>query len=60
MEYIKQLFLNLSGFNIQIPWIYFIQNKDLINKDNTYMDPQFDQDHQVNQKYRNMMKKHQI
>ena len=44
-EYIKELFLNLSCVNLQVPWIYVVQNKELLNKDNRYMDPSFDTEH---------------
>ena len=28
---------------MQIPWIYLIQNKDLLSKENKYLDPNFDE-----------------
>lgn len=33
-EYIKQLYINLNTMNIQIPWIYIINNKQLIKNGN--------------------------
>lgn len=45
VEYIKHLFISLSGMNLQIPWMYIVHNKDLINADNKYLDPQFDADY---------------
>ena len=49
-EYIKELFLNLSCCNLQVPWIYVVQNRELLNRDNRYMDPSFDTEHQAKQK----------
>ena len=33
-EYIKLLYVNLNTMNIQIPWIYIINNKQLIKNGN--------------------------
>lgn len=30
IEYIKQLYVRFSTFNMQVPWIYLIQNKDIL------------------------------
>ena len=51
LEYIKTLFIKLSGHNIQIPWMYIIQNSTLINKDNTYNDLSFDKEWSLNKKF---------
>lgn len=57
LEYIKHLFISLSGMNVQIPWIYIVQNKELINSDNRFLDPQFDADFQQQQKFKNLARK---
>jgi hypothetical protein len=36
----------MNALNIQIPWIYLLQNKDLLSKDNKWLDPDFDQEHE--------------
>jgi len=42
IEYIKHLYITLNGFNMQIPWIYVVQNKELLDKESKYLDPNFD------------------
>jgi len=42
IEYVKHLYITLNGSNMQVPWIYIIQNKDLLGKESKYQDPDFD------------------
>ena len=50
IDYIKQLYVNLSTMNIQVPWIYIIRNTDLLSKYNQYMNPNFDEELERRQK----------
>ena len=50
IEYIKQLYVNLSTMNIQVPWIYVIRNTDLLSRDNQYLNPNFDEELERRQK----------
>lgn len=57
VEYIKQFYLSLSGMGLQIPWIYIIQNGDLLTKDNKYLNPDFDLEYAQVEKVKNRYKK---
>ena len=35
-EYIKHFHIKLNTINLQVPWIYIINNKDLLSKDNLW------------------------
>mgnify|MGYP000043818236 CR=1 FL=1 len=41
VDYVRQLYLSLNGCNMQIPWIYVVQNRELLTKDNSYVNPDF-------------------
>ena len=41
-EFVKYLHIKLNSINLQIPWIYLLRNRDLLSKDNLWMDPDFD------------------
>ena len=42
LEYIKTLYIKLNTMNLQIPWIYIIQNKELLGRENDWQNPEFD------------------
>jgi len=42
LDYIKTLYVKLNTVNLQIPWIYIVQNKELLSKENKWQDPDFD------------------
>jgi len=46
-DYIKNLYINLNSMNLQVPWIYLIQNKELCGNDNRWVDPDFDDKYNV-------------
>lgn len=46
--------------NMQIPWIYIIQNNELLTKDNKYMESNFDAEFAQNEKIKNRIKKQQM
>lgn len=44
-EYVKEFYINLNTYSIQMPWIYIIQNKELCGRDNKYINPDFDKEY---------------
>lgn len=50
IDYIKQLYVNLSTMNMQVPWIYVVRNKELLSQDNEYLNPNFDEEFERRQK----------
>jgi len=42
---VKEFYINLNTYSIQIPWVYIIQNKELCGRDNKYINPEFDKEY---------------
>jgi hypothetical protein len=41
-DYVKHLHIQLNTMNLQVPWIYILNNRDLLSRKNRWQDPEYD------------------
>lgn len=56
-EYVKEFYINLNTYSIQIPWVYIIQNRELLGRENKYTSSDFDKEWKESQKAKEQQKR---